>query len=341
MKKLLNTLQGQTQATPALWLMRQAGRYLPEYRAVRAQAGGFLDLCFQPELAAEVTLQPIQRFDFDAAIIFADILLIPHALGRNLRFVEQEGPKLEPLQHSSAILDKTLGMQLEPVYAALRLVRKNLPAHKTLIGFCGAPFTVACYMISGGGSKDFSAVLAYAQRDRTDFLALLALLVRHSVEYLCGQIAAGAEIIQIFESWAGLVRTEGWLEADWHDCIVVPNQQIIAGVRAIYPTIPMIVFPRGAGALYQGFAAATGATALSLDQQISPANAAQLQRETIIQGNLDPALLVQGGSAQTAAVQTLLNHMRHAPYIFNLGHGITPDTPIAHVHALVRQVRAE
>jgi uroporphyrinogen decarboxylase len=334
MKKLLNTLQGHHHASPPLWLMRQAGRYLPEYRALRTQAGSFLNLCFNPELAAEVTLQPIQRFDFDAAIIFADILLIPHALGRNLTFTTGEGPKLDPLKNSHELIHQTIGTQLDAVYAALRLVKNQLPADKTLIGFCGAPFTVACYMISGGGSNDFSAVTTYAKNDRADFIKILHQLADISIDYLCQQIAAGADTVQIFESWAGLVAAE-----DWQDFVLIPTQRIVFGVKKHYPQTPFIGFPRGAQKLYHHYAKNTGVQAIGLDQTIDLNFAAELQNETIIQGNLAPEILVQGGQAQANAVRAIKTALGRKPFIFNLGHGITPDTPIAHVHELIKQVR--
>lgn len=333
-KKLLSALAGESLAVPPLWLMRQAGRYLPEYRAVRAQAGSFLDLCFNPALAAEVTLQPIRRFDFDAAIIFADILLIPAALGCNLRFVEGEGPRLDPVTRSAQLDGKELGTQLDPVYAALRLVRQDLAVDKALIGFCGAPFTVVCYMVSGGGSKDFSAVDQYLVRDRADFLSLLDIIVAHSITYLCAQVAAGAEVLQVFESWAGLVRPE-----DWQDCVVQPTAKIVAGVKAVYPHIPIIGFPRGAGGRTYGFAKATGVNAVGLDHSVTLDMAAAVQTQCPVQGNLDPAMLVEGGAAQADAVRAIKTKLGAGAFIFNLGHGITPDTPIEHVNALVRQVR--
>lgn len=265
MKKLLSTLHGEQQSIPPLWLMRQAGRYLPEYRATRAAAGSFLDLCFTPELAAEVTLQPIARFDFDAAIIFADILLLPHALGCNLRFTPGEGPQLDPIASSVAIKGKKIGTALDAVYATVRLVKQRLPVDKTLIGFCGAPFTVACYIVSGGGSKDFSAALAYAKTRRVDFIALLNLLADYSVDYLCQQIVAGADVLQIFESWAGLVDAE-----DWEDFVLAPTRRLIAGVKKRHPETPIIGFPRGAGEKLRGFAEKTGVKAVGIDRSSSP-----------------------------------------------------------------------
>ena len=334
MKKMLSTLQGVTLDVPALWLMRQAGRYLPEYRATRQRAGGFLDLCFTPELAADVTLQPIRRFDFDAAIVFADILLLPHALGRNLRFSAGEGPQLDPMRNSGTIAGKTLGAALDPVYAALRLVKKELSADKTLIGFCGAPFTVACYMVSGGGSKDFSAAMAYARDQRADFIAILTMLADYSVDYLCQQVMAGADVLQIFESWAGLVAAE-----DWEDFVLAPTRRIVAGVKKQYPDTPIIGFPRGAGEKLRGFAAKSGVQAVGIDQTVPLDFAAQIQQETIVQGNLAPEVLVAGGKGQSDAVKAIKQVFAGKPYIFNLGHGILPETPLEHVAALVQQVR--
>ena len=334
MKKLLSTLQGESQTVPSLWLMRQAGRYLPEYRATRAAAGSFLDLCFTPELAAEVTLQPIARFDFDAAIIFADILLLPHALGCNLRFTPGEGPQLDPIAGSVAIKDKQIGTTLDAVYATVRLVKQRLSPDKTLIGFCGAPFTVACYMFSGGGSKDFSAATTYSKTRRADFIATLNLLADYSVDYLCQQIAAGADVLQIFESWAGLVAAD-----DWDDFVLAPTRRIITSVKKQYPDTPVIGFPRGAGKKLRGFAAGSGAQAVGIDQSVALAFAQQIQQETIVQGNLAPEILLAGGKAQSDAVKAIKQAFARWPYIFNLGHGILPETPLENVAALVQQVR--
>lgn len=333
-KKLLNIFTETNPGPPPIWLMRQAGRYLPEYRAVRAQAGSFLDLCFNPTLAAEVTLQPIRRFDFDAAIIFADILLIPYALGRNLRFVEGEGPRLNPLT-SFADLGTFDRIKLQPVYDALRLTRSLLAADKTLIGFCGAPWTVACYMIEGGGSKNFSATLEFARSRRVEFMQILEVLAEISAHYLCDQIAAGAEVVQIFDSWAGLVRTE-----DFTDFILTPTKTIIDRVKVHYPQTPVIGFPRGAGEHYRQYRHSTGIAALGLDQHISIPFAQELQQAGIVQGNLDPALLVQGGAELRNGINEILSNLDSGKLIFNLGHGITQDTPPDHVAELVRLVRA-
>jgi uroporphyrinogen decarboxylase len=332
-KKLLNIFTESNPGAPPIWLMRQAGRYLPEYRAVRAQAGSFLDLCFNPVLAAEVTLQPIRRFDFDAAIIFADILLIPYALGRDLRFVEGEGPRLNPLAHF-ADLGAFDEKKLQPVYDALRLTRSQLAPTKTLIGFCGAPWTVACYMIEGGGSKNFAATLEFSRSRRAEFLQLLDVLAEVSAHYLCAQITAGAEVVQIFDSWAGLVNAD-----DFTDFILTPTKKIIDHVKAQYPHTPVIGFPRGAGELYRRYRHHTGIAALGLDQQVSLSLAQDLQHDGIIQGNLDPALLVQGGAALRDGVAVIMNSLDLGKLIFNLGHGITQDTPPDHVAELVRFVR--
>lgn len=320
-------------AVPPVWLMRQAGRYLPEYRAVRAKTGGFLDLCFNPELATEVTLQPVQRFDLDAAIIFADILLVPYALGRDLRFVEGEGPRLDPLREVQKVGEFD-HEKVRPVYTALHQVRQSLAATKALIGFCGAPWTVACYMVEGGGSKDFAVVQQFARERRGDFLALLDILVVASAEYLCAQIASGAQIVQIFDSWAGLVA-----ESDFADFVLAPTQKIVAAVRREYPGFPVIGFPRGAGARYSGYREKTGVTVLGLDEHVGFDLAQALQRDGVVQGNLDPRILVQGEEKLRGGVAKILRHLGNGKLIFNLGHGITPDTPPEHVAELVRLVR--
>lgn len=336
MKKLLNVLNGRTEAPPPVWLMRQAGRYLPEYKAVRAKAGSFLDLCYNPDLAAEVTLQPIRRFDFDAAIIFADILLVPFALGQELKFVEGEGPKLMPLSAIDDVFRAVRTDRLAPVYASLRKVRTALPDNKGLIGFCGAPWTVACYMIEGGSSMDFAAARKFASEQRAEFLRLLKHLSEVSADYLCGQIEAGADTLQIFDSWAGLVDAE-----DFTDFIVTPMQNIVRKVKEKYPTVPIIGFPRGAGENYRIYARATGIDGISLDQTIPIDFAVDLQKTIPVQGNLAPETLVQGGAILHKSVQAILKKLGHAPFIFNLGHGILSHTPPEHVAELVRVVRRE
>lgn len=333
MNKVLNVFAGSAEAVPPIWLMRQAGRYLPEYRAVRAKAGGFLDLCFNPELAAEVTLQPVRRFGMDAAIIFADILLVPFALGRDLRFVEGEGPRLNPLACVAELGAFDPG-KLEPVYAALRLTRQKLAAEQALIGFCGAPWTVVCYMVEGGGSKEFAATQEFARTQRAEFLGLLDVLAEVSAEYLCGQIAAGAQIVQIFDSWAGLVA-----DADFMDFVITPTRKIVAQVQRNYPQVPVIGFPRGAGKNYRAYRQGTGVQALGLDQEVGFELARELQQDGVVQGNLAPEILVRGGDALRDGVAEILRRLGNGKLIFNLGHGITPDTPPEHVAELVRLVR--
>ena len=333
MNKLLSVLSGHQEMVPPIWLMRQAGRYLPEYREVRNKAGGFLDLCFNPELAAEVTLQPVRRFDLDAAIIFADILLVPYALGRDLSFVEGEGPRLNPLRSLEEI-EGFAEEKVAPVYAALRATRAQLAPGKVLIGFCGAPWTVVCYMVEGRGSKDFAAAQEFSQTRREEFLRVLDGVANVSAEYLCGQIAAGAELVQIFDSWAGLVRAE-----DFADFVLAPTRKIVALVKQKYPQIPVIGFPRGAGENYRKYRGGTGVDALGLDQQVGFELARELQQGGVVQGNLAPEILVQGGEKLRTAVAEILRQLGHGRLIFNLGHGITPDTPPDHVVELVRLVR--
>ncbi len=320
---------------PPVWLMRQAGRYLPEYRALRAKAGSFLDLCFNPAWAAEVTLQPVERFEVDAAIIFADILLIPQALGFNLRFEEGEGPRLDALMSSAVLEGRTMSGEISAVYEALRLVRRDLADDKALIGFCGAPFTVACYMVAGGGSKDFAALQDFIRRDRKDFIRVLTLLADYSAGYLCEQIAAGADVVQIFDSWAGLIAAD-----NWQDFAVAPVRRIVNAVQARYPQVPIIGFPRGAGARYAGYAAQVGVQGLGVDQEVAVATMRQLQAEVVVQGNLAPEILVQGGAAMAQAARRIKDGLAGKPYVFNLGHGVLPQTPPEHVAELVRLVRA-
>ncbi len=318
--------------------MRQAGRYLPEYRATRAQARGFLDLCFTPELAVEVTLQPIRRYGFDGAILFSDILVVPYALGQKVWFEEGRGPKLTPLRHESDLASLSVGglrERLAPVLATVSSLTKSLPAETTLIGFSGAPWTVACYMVEGEGSKDFAATrtLAYENPDR--FQALIDLLVEATVDYLCAQVEAGAEVLQIFDSWAGVLP-----EQELRRWSLAANSEIVARVKARHPRIPMILFPRGAGLLYREFAISSGADALSLDVTV-PLDWArdELQGHVTLQGNLDPLLLAAGGAELSAAVERILETLGNGPFIFNLGHGIVPQTDPEHVEALVEKVR--
>jgi uroporphyrinogen decarboxylase len=338
-KPFLRALAGQGNAVPPIWLMRQAGRYLPEYRELRGRAGDFLDICLSPDVATELTLQPIRRFGFDAAILFSDILVLPHALGRPVRFEEGVGPIVGALAGPAEIADLAtggLGKRLAPVYEAVRCLRAELPAATALIGFAGAPWTVASYMIEGGSSKDFAKAKAWAYGDPGSFQRLIDVLVETTADHLIGQVDAGAEALQLFDSWAGV-----WPEAALRRWCLDPATAIRRRVRQAYPDIPMILFPRGAGILYRDFAEACGAEALSLDTTVPLAWARdQVQSRVTVQGNLDPIALLAGGGAQQTATAEILDALAPGPFVFNLGHGILPQTPLAHVQALVEQVRA-
>jgi uroporphyrinogen decarboxylase len=338
-RRLMKALRGETQGVPPVWLMRQAGRYLPEYRAVRAKAGSFLDLCYTPELAAEVTLQPIRRFGFDAAILFADILLVPQALGAELSFVEGEGPRLSPIATPAEVARlrpaEAVHATLAPVYETVRRVRAALPPEVPLIGFAGAPWTVATYMIAGRGTPDQGPARALIYRDPPTFEALMARIEAATIAYLLGQIAAGAEVVKLFDSWAG--GLPGPLFARY---AVEPARRIAAALRAAHPEVPVIGFPRGAGAGYRGFAAATGVQAVALDTAVDPLWAArEVQPGACVQGNLDPLLLVVGGDALTEAARRLVEAFAGGPHIFNLGHGITPEADPRNVEALLNAIR--
>ncbi len=337
-KPLLDVLTGRRQPSPPAWMMRQAGRYLPEYREVRTRAGGFLDLCFNPELATEVTLQPIRRFGFDAAIIFSDILVVPHALGRSVRFEVGEGPRLDPLDTPDKIA--TLAREADPasfapVYAALTEVRRALDPKVTLLGFCGAPWTVATYMVAGCGTPDQAPARLLAYRAPEAFARLIDTLVETSVGYLLGQLAAGADAVQIFDTWAGVLPPREF--ARWS---VEPTKRIVAGVRARAPGAKIIGFPRGAGAQLPTYAEATGVDAVGLDWAAEPALVRErVQSRVAVQGNLDPLALIAGGDALDRAVDDVLTNYASGCFIFNLGHGIQPETPIAHVERMLRRVR--
>lgn len=323
---------------PPVWMMRQAGRYLPEYRELRAHAGGFLDLCFNPEWAAEVTLQPIRRFGFDAAILFADILLIPQALGQGLAFKENEGPVLDAIRTAGELARLNpagIHRTLEPVYEAVSRIRAALPPDCTLICFAGAPWTVATYMLEGRGSKDYAAAKTWVFGNPTGLQALMDILVEATVSYLDRQILAGAEVVQLFDTWAGVLP-----EHEFRRFCIDPVRRIIAALKAKYPGIPVIAFPRGAGVLYDGYAAATGADALGLDYTMPLGwSKDHLWSKHPVQGNLDPRLLVVGGPALADGVHRLLRGFEGRNHIFNLGHGIVPETPVAHVEELVRLVK--
>lgn len=338
-KTILRALGGETLATPPIWMMRQAGRYLPEYRATRAQAGDFLKLCYNSELAAEVTLQPIRRYGFDAAILFADILLLPQALGADLWFETGEGPRLstvstmaevEALKPKDAIHDT-----LAPIYETVRILARALPAQTTLIGFAGAPWTVATYMIAGQGSKDQGRAHALKAADRATFSALIDVITDATIEYLSMQVLAGAEVIKLFDSWAGSLKGQ-----DFADFAVKPVARIIAALKARHPGLPVIAFPREAGAGYIGFAKATGADCVAIDNSVSPDWAAEhIQITGCVQGNLAPEHMVTGGAALVSETLRVVNAFRGGPHIFNLGHGITPDANPDNVTLMIETVR--
>jgi uroporphyrinogen decarboxylase len=335
----LDVLAGGRRKVPPLWMMRQAGRYLPEYREVRAKAGGFLDLCFTPELAAEVTLQPIRRFQFDAAIIFSDILVIPYALGRNVAFEAGEGPRLDPLDTPEKIGELRQDAdfnKLEPVFEALRRVRATLAGEVALIGFCGAPWTVATYMVAGHGTPDQAPARLLAYRHPEAFSKIIDALVENSIRYLIGQLDAGADALQIFDTWAGVLPVGEFVR--WS---VEPTRRIVAGVRKERPDAKIIGFPRGAGTLLPAYVAQTGVDAVSIDWTAEPELIRRdVQSKVAIQGNLDPLALIAGHSALDAAVDEVLANYASGRLIFNLGHGIQPETPIAHVEQMVKRVRA-
>jgi uroporphyrinogen decarboxylase len=337
-KPLIRALKGDKLVHPPIWLMRQAGRYLPEYREVRAKAGSFLDLCYNPALATEVTLQPIRRFGFDAAILFSDILVVADALGQKVSFEEGRGPVLEPLTDGKDVarlrLDH-LHERLAPVYETIGRIKGTLPAETALIGFAGAPWTVASYMIEGGSTRDFARAKSWMYGRATDFAALIGLLVDATTRYLIKQAEAGAEVLQIFDSWAGALS-----HPDMRQFSLAPLRQIAATVHKAHPKVPIILFPRGIGAGYLDFAAEEFAQGLGLDPNV-PLEWARdhLQTRACVQGNLDPRLLVAGGRSLSAGTARILNRLGKGAFIFNLGHGIVPETPPEHVGELVKLVR--
>jgi len=337
-KPFIEVLSGHRQPVPPVWMMRQAGRYLPEYRELRAKAGGFLDLCFTPEYAAEVTLQPIRRFNFDAAIIFSDILVIPYALGRSVRFEVGEGPRLDPLDTPEKVA--TLARhadfgKLEPVYEALRRVRRELDPRIALIGFCGAPWTVATYMVAGQGTPDQGPARMMAYRHPEAFADIIDVLVENSIEYLLGQLKAGADVLQIFDTWAGVLPPSEF--ARW---CVAPVARMIENVRREIPDAKIIGFPRGAGASLPSYLDGVPVNALNIDWTAEPSFIRErVQNRVAVQGNLDPLALRAGGAALDRAVDAVLKNFGGGPLIFNLGHGILPDTPIAHVEQTLARIR--
>lgn len=336
-RAMLEVLKGEAVFPPPLWMMRQAGRYLPEYRQTRKTAGSFLDLCYNPDFAVEVTLQPIKRFGFDASILFSDILVVPHALGRDLRFEEGRGPLMTPM--TAADIDRLDGanfhQHLAPVYETVKRLRAALPAETTLIGFCGAPWTLATYMIAGHGTPDQAPSRLFAYREPEAMAKLLAVLSDYSAQYLIRQIEAGADTVQIFNSWAGILD-----ETAFEAFCVKPVAEIVRKVHAVHPNVPVIGFPRGAGSRYATYRAKTKVTGLGLDWTVPLSQARELQAGGAVQGNLDPLRLVAGGRALTEGVGAILDALGKGPLVFNLGHGITPETPIAHVEAMIRQVRS-
>ncbi|KPG01070.1 uroporphyrinogen decarboxylase [Rhodopseudomonas sp. AAP120] len=338
-KPFMEVLSGNRQASPPMWMMRQAGRYLPEYRATRAEAGSFLDLCYNAKLAAEVTLQPIRRFGFDAAIIFSDILVVPHALGRAVRFEVGEGPRLDPLDTPDKVgtLNKAIDLgKLEPVFEALRIVRSELPKETTLIGFCGAPFTVATYMVAGQGTSDQGPARLMAYQHPGAFAKIIDVLVESSIQYLLKQLEAGADVLQLFDTWGGILPPR-----EFERWVIEPTRRIVAGVRKQAPGAKIIGFPRGAGALLPAFIERTGVDAVSIDWTAEPKLVReQVQTKVAVQGNLDPLLLIAGGAALDEGVDDVLKNFSGGRHIFNLGHGITPDASIAHVEQMVKRVRA-
>ena len=338
-KKLMRALAGETQAVPPVWMMRQAGRYLPEYRATRAKAGDFLSLCYTPDLAAEVTLQPIRRYGFDAAILFADILLLPQALGADLWFVTGEGPRLSTITTPDELKAlkpvDAIHETLNPVYETVRILSRELPAETTFIGFAGAPWTVATYMIAGRGTPDQGPAHALKEADRATFEALLARITEGTIEYLSKQIEAGAEVVKLFDSWASSLKGE-----DFDRYAMAPARQIIAALKERHPGVPVIAFPRGAGEKYVGFAKATGADCVALDQSVSAEWAAEhVQVDGCVQGNLDPRHMVTGGQELIDETRRIVRAFSKGPHIFNLGHGITPDADPDNVQLMLDTIR--
>jgi uroporphyrinogen decarboxylase len=332
----LKILLGQTLETPPVWLMRQAGRYLPEYRLLREKAGGFLPLCLTPEWAAEVTLQPITRFGFDAAILFSDILIVPYAMGQNLWFEAGEGPRLAPPLSTASLEDLVPAPErLASIYKTVALVKSRLPRATPLIGFAGSPWTVATYMVQGSGSKDHAAARLMAYSDAQRFQALIEAIIATTVTYLIGQVRAGADALMLFDSWAGVLPP-----TEFERWVIAPNAEIVRQLRAEGISVPIIGFPRGAGLAAAAFAREVGVQGLGVEEQMDLPALLKLLPETIaVQGNLDTLALKAGGRALDQAIDRLAAQMAGRPHIFNLGHGITPDVPIAHVEQLLARVR--
>ena len=334
-KPLLRALRGEILTPPPWWLMRQAGRYLPEYRAVRAKVRDFVEMCLTPAVAAELTLQPVRRYRMDGAILFSDILILPHALGQKLTFREGKGPVLEPIESFADLRRLKPGEatpRLEPVFDAVRRVAETLDPETALIGFAGSPWTVATYMVEGGVSKDFSRVKSWAYRDPDGFTELVNLLVRGTVELLASQMAAGAEVIQLFDSWAGILP-----EPAFERWVIEPTRLIVSALKSRFPDRPVIGFPRGAGLLYERYITETGVDGIGLDTTV-PADyaCARLQQLATVQGNLDPVMLSAGGAGLETAVRELCRSLGGGPFVFNLGHGVLPQTPPENIEMLAR-----
>jgi len=333
---LLETLRGRASARRPVWLMRQAGRYLAEYRALRAEKGGFLELVHDSEAAAEVTLQPVRRFGFDGAILFSDILVVPHALGQDLAFLAGEGPKLSPPLVDTALEAlQAVPERLDPVYRTVELVKAQLDPEVTLLGFAGSPWTVATYMIAGEGSRDHHQARAMAYRDPPAVQAIIDAIIAVTVDYLARQIESGAEAVQLFDSWAGSLAP-----SEFERWVIAPNARIVAELKQRHPDVPVIGFPKGAGAKLPAYARETGVDAVGLDETVDPRwAAAALPAGMPVQGNFDPLLLLAGGEGLEAAAHSILDAFADRPHVFNLGHGIDKETPVAHVERLLAAVR--
>jgi uroporphyrinogen decarboxylase len=339
-KPFLKVMSGEACFPSPVWLMRQAGRYLPEYQALRAEAPSFLDFCYTPTLAAEATLQPVRRFGFDAAILFSDILVVPDALGQKVAFEPDEGPKLDPILTAAdfAKLNARIDCRrLNPIFETIQLVKTRLPADTALIGFCGAPWTLACYMIAGKSAPDQAPARLFAYRQRDLFQSLIDRLVQASIDYLGRQIEAGVEAVQIFDTWAGVLPF-----AEFERWCLMPVEAIVTGLRLRHKDARVIGFPKGAGHHLMDFAARTGVNALGLDSSADPRWAAKtFDRGLVLQGNLDPLALAAGGLALETGVQQILSAFRGRPHIFNLGHGVLPHTPIQHIELMLDFLRGD
>ena len=333
---LLDTLRGSNLRPRPTWLMRQAGRYLPEYRALRAEKGGFLALVYDSEAAAEITIQPIRRYGMDGAILFSDILIVPYAMGQDLEFLVGEGPRLSPRLVDAALSSlSAVPQRLNPIYDTVKLVRSQLPADKTMLGFAGSPWTVATYMVAGEGSRDQHDTRALAYRDPAAFQTIIAAITTVTIEYLVGQITAGAEAVQLFDSWSGSLAP-----SEFERWVIAPNAAIVSAIRARFPAVPIIGFPKGAGEKLPAYARETGVDALGLDETIDPHWAhANLPAGLPVQGNLDPLLLIAGGQELERQTLRVLEAFADRPHVFNLGHGIGQTTPLEHVGQLLSVVR--